>query len=120
MHMLPRLEDTFWRALAMGIPIVTGADSSYGPESIARISMEMANFVELGMTPLQALQSATSTAAELLEIDDRTGRIEVGLEADVIVIDGNPLEDIRFAQDVIVVISNGRVGLNRLPFRKGP
>jgi len=118
LHMLPRIEDTFKRALEMGIPMVTGADTSYGPESIARITMEVVNFVELGMTPLAAIQSGTVTAAELLQIDDRTGVLEPGMEADLIVVSGNPLEDIRTIQDIIMVLSNGRVGLNRLPFGK--
>jgi imidazolonepropionase-like amidohydrolase len=116
LHMLPRIEDTFRRAHAMGIPIVTGADTSYGPESISRITMEVVNFVKLGMTPLEAIQSATIRAAELFQIDKETGAVEPGLEADLIVIEKNPLEDIRVIQDVIVVISNGRVGLKRLPF----
>ena len=118
LHMLPRIEDTMKRALAMDIPFVTGADTSYGPESITRITMEIVNFAKLGMEPLQALQSATSTAAELLGIEDRTGVLEPGMEADLIVVAGNPLEDIRLVQDVIVVISNGRVALDRLPFAK--
>jgi imidazolonepropionase-like amidohydrolase len=118
LHMLPRIEDTFRRAHAMGIPIVTGADSAYGPESVSRISMEVVNFVKLGMTPLEAIQSGTLRAAELLSIDKETGSLEPGFEADLIVIEKNPLEDIRVIQDVLVVISNGRVGLKRLPFGK--
>jgi imidazolonepropionase-like amidohydrolase len=121
LHMLPRIEDTFRRAYDMGIPIVTGADSAYGPESISRITMEMVNFVKLGMKPLEAIQSATLRAAELLQIEKETGSIEPGLEADLIVIEKNPLEDIRVIQDVLIVISNGRIGMNRLPFGKtGP
>lgn len=118
MHMLPHIEDVFRRAHARGIPIVTGGDTSYGPESITRVTMEMVNFVKLGMTPLEAIRSATVVAAELLEIGDRTGVLEPGMEADLIAVAGNPLEDIRNVQDVLVVVSNGRMGLNRLPFAK--
>jgi imidazolonepropionase-like amidohydrolase len=116
LHMLPRIEDTFRRARAMGIPIVTGADSSYGPESVSRISTEIVNYVKLGMSPLEAIQSGTIRAAELFGLQKETGALEPGLEADLIVIEKNPLEDIRVIQDVLVVISNGRVGLKRLPF----
>ena len=70
------------------------------------------------MSPLEALQSATLRAAELFRIADRTGTLEVGKEADVIAVAGNPLHDIRTIQDVVLVISNGRIGLNRLPFAK--
>ena len=116
MHMLPRLARTVRRAREIGVKVVTGADTSYGPTSITRVSHEVAAFVELGMTPLEAIQSATLVAAELFRIESRTGSIEPGLEADLIVVPGNPLEDIVALQDVVVVISNGRVALNRLPF----
>ena len=118
LHMLPRIQDTIRRAYALGIPIVTGADTSYGPESIVRITMEIVNLVEFGLSPVEAIRSGTSLAAELLEIDDRTGVLEPGMEGDLIVVSHNPLEDIRFIQDIVVVLSNGRVGLNRLPFEK--
>ena len=116
LHMLPRIEDTFRRARALGIPIVTGADSSYGPESISRVSTEIVNYVKLGMSPLEAIQSGTVRAAELFGLEKETGALVPGLEADLIVIEKNPLEDIRVIQDIILVISNGRVGLKRLPF----
>jgi imidazolonepropionase-like amidohydrolase len=116
LHMLPRIEDTFRRARALGISIVTGADSSYGPESISRVSTEIVNYVKLGMSPLEAIQSGTIRAAELFGIEKETGALEPGLEADLVVIEKNPLEDIRVIQDIILVISNGRIGLKRLPF----
>ena len=68
LHMLPHIEATIKRAHAMGIPIATGADTSYGPESIVRITMEMVNFVKLGMTPLEAIRSGTVVATEMLGI----------------------------------------------------
>jgi imidazolonepropionase-like amidohydrolase len=116
LHMLPRIEDTFRRARALGISIVTGADSSYGPESISRVSTEIVNYVKLGMSPLEAIQSGTVRAAELFGLEKETGALEPGLEADLIVIEKNPLEDIRVIQDIILVISNGRIALKRLPF----
>jgi imidazolonepropionase-like amidohydrolase len=115
-HMRPRLEDSIRRAHEMGIKIVTSTDTSYGPESLTRVSHEIVNFVKLGMTPLEAIQSATTVAAELLQLKGKTGAVEVGLEADLIAVEGNPLEDIRLIQDVLVVVSNGRVAMNRLPF----
>lgn len=116
MHMLSRVAQTIRRAHDIGVKVVTGADTSYGPMSVTRISHEIAAFVELGMSPLEAIQSATLVAAELFRIESRTGAVEPGLEADLIVVQGNPLEDIVALQDVVVVISNGRVAMNRLPF----
>ena len=117
-NMLPRLGETFRKAHAMGIRIATGADTQYGPESLSRISGEVAAFVDLGMTPLEALKAGTMDAAELLGVHDRTGQLKVGYEADLIVVERNPLQDIRSLADVIGVISNGRVALMRLPFGK--
>ena len=117
-HMLPRLGETVQRAHRMGVKIVTGADTQYGPESLSRISGEVAQLVELGLTPLEALRSATTVAADLLGLSGKTGAIQNGLEADLIVVERNPLQDARALADVLVVISNGRVGLNRLPFGK--
>ena len=118
MHMMPRMEETFRKAHRLGIKIVTGADVSYTPQSITRVSHEVANFVKLGMTPAEALRSATVTAAELFRIEKKTGAIEPGLEADLIVVEDDPLENIRTLQDVLFVMSNGRVAINRLQFGK--
>ena len=115
-HMLPRLGETVQRAHRMGVRIVTGADTQYGPESTSRISGEVASLVELGLTPVEALRSATTVAADLLGLGGRTGAIQTGMEADLIVVERNPLQDVRALADVLVVISNGRVALNRLPF----
>lgn len=118
MHMMPRMEETFKKAHGLGIKMVTGADVSYTPLSITRVSHEVTNFVKLGMTPLEALQSATITAAELFRIEKKTGAIEPGLEADLIVVEDNPLEVVRTLQDVLFVMSNGRIAVDRLRFGK--
>jgi len=117
-HMLPRLGETVQRAHRMGVKIVTGADTQYGPESLSRVSGEVMSLVELGLTPVEALRSATTVAADLLGLGGKTGAIQAGLEADLIVVEKNPLQDARALADVLVVISNGRVALNRLPFAK--
>ncbi len=117
-HMLPRLGETVQRAHRMGVKIATGADTQYGPESLSRISGEVMSLVELGLTPVEALRSATTVAADLLGIGGKTGAIQSGFEADLIVVEKNPLQDARALADVLVVISNGRVALNRLPFGK--
>lgn len=120
MHMIPRMERTLRAARAAGVRIVTGADVGYGPASITRVSHEVANFVRLGMTPLEALQSATITAAELFGIANRTGTIEAGREADLLVVEENPLDNPVVLQDPLLVMSNGRVAVNRLGFGKRP
>jgi len=117
-HMLPSLESTVKTAYKMGVKIATGADTRYGPNSTTRVGMEITNFVDLGMKPIDAIRSATIIGAELLMIADKTGTIEVGKEADLIVVTKNPLINIRTIQDVVFVMSNGEIALKRIPFNK--
>lgn len=64
---------------------------------------------ELGMSALECLRAATSEAAKSQRIDDRTGRVEVGLDADLIVLPGNPLESLDHLRNVKAVIKSGRI-----------
>ena len=77
---------------------------------------EVEQFVRIGMTNFDALQSATVVSAELLRIQDQTGRIEAGFEADIILVPANPLTDISALQDVLLVMSNGQLAVKRIPF----
>lgn len=112
-HMLPRVREMVARAHAAGVPIVAATDTGYGPESTTRIGHELEELVGIGLTPAEALRSATTTAAELFGIADRTGRIAPGLEADLVVLERNPLDDIRVTQDPVMVILDGTVALRR-------
>ena len=116
--MRPILRAAIARAAKLGVKIVAGSDTGYGPNSIARVSREAGELVAAGLTPLQALQSATVVNAEMLRLEKRIGAIEAGFEADVLVVDGNPLENIRTLLDPLLVVSNGRIGLDRLSFGK--
>jgi imidazolonepropionase-like amidohydrolase len=116
--MRPILEAAIGKAIKFGVKVVAGSDTSYGPNSIARISREAGELVAAGMTPLQALQAATIVNAEMLRIEKRVGALESGLEADVVIVEGNPIENIRTLLDPLLVISNGRIGLDRLSFAK--
>jgi imidazolonepropionase-like amidohydrolase len=119
-YMLPRLRDVIGRAHRMGVKIVAGTDTGYGPGSLTRVSQEVTHFVEMGFTPLEALQSATTVSAEMLRLEKSVGSVEVGYEADLIAVEQNPLERIATLQDPLLVISNGRIGLDRLDFGRAP
>ena len=98
--------DMLPKAVKAGVKIACGTDAPAIPHgSNAR---ELATLVERGMTPLQALQAATITSADLIDVDDR-GRLEPGLLADVVAVPGNPLEDITVAQDMRFVMKDGRI-----------
>lgn len=108
-HMLPRVQEMARNAHALGVKIVAATDTGYGPESTTTLAHELQEFVEVGMTPAEALRAATSTAAELMGISERTGRVEEGMEADLIVLERNPLDDIDVMLDVLMVVSDGKV-----------
>lgn len=112
-HMLPRVREMARSAHEMGVKIVAATDTGYGPESTTTLAHELIEFAGIGMTPLEALRSATTTAAELFGLEGRVGAIAPGLEADLIVLEHNPLDDIAVVQDVLMVVSDGKVVVQR-------
>jgi imidazolonepropionase-like amidohydrolase len=117
-HMLPRLRDAIARAYKAGVKVVAGSDTGYGPASVGRLSIEVANLVDCGLPPLAALQAATIVNAQMLGRERQLGQILPGFEADVVVVERNPLDQVSTLQDPLLVISNGRVGLDRLNFAR--
>jgi imidazolonepropionase-like amidohydrolase len=112
--MLPRLRETTTHAWKMGVMIVAGTDTGYGPASSRRMPHEIIELVNIGMSPMDAIKAATSVAATCIGVDKRTGSIKSGMEADFIAIERDPTADITAIQDVIVVINNGIIAVNRL------
>lgn len=94
-------------ARAAGVPVIFGTDA--GVYEHGRNAQEFAQLVELvGMTPAQALASATTGAARLLGMESEVGRIASGLSADLIAVDGDPLTDIRVLERVAFAMVRGR------------
>ncbi len=114
--MLPRARETTRHARQIGVNIIAGSDSGYTPDDPHRLSDAMAELVLTGMTPIEAIQAATSRSAECLGISKRTGAVRPGLEADLIVLDRNPLDDINAVRDVLLVVNDGKIAINRLKF----
>jgi imidazolonepropionase-like amidohydrolase len=94
-------------AHAKGATLVFGTDSGTYPHGDN--AMQFAVFVELGMTPMEAIQSATTVAAESLGWVGDTGAIAPGYFADIVAVDGDPLEDITVLEDVAFVMKGGQV-----------
>lgn len=103
----PLIQATFTRAFEGGVNIVFGTDSGVSPHGENAREFEL--MVEGGMPPMTAIQSATSVAARFLGVDDRLGRIEGGLLADLVAVPGNPLEDIALMGQVDFVMKGGQI-----------
>lgn len=114
--MLPRAREAARHARQMGVRVIAGSDSGYTPDDPHRITDEMFELVGIGMSPMEAIQAATSTSAECLGISKRTGSIRPGLEADLIVLDQNPLADINAVRDVLLVVNDGKIAFDHLHF----
>jgi imidazolonepropionase-like amidohydrolase len=71
--------------------------------------MEFQYMVEAGMPPMEAIKAATTSAADLLGITEKTGSIVKGKYADIIAIDGDPIADIKTMKNVIFVMKEGKV-----------
>jgi imidazolonepropionase-like amidohydrolase len=106
----------FQKAMRMGVKICFGTDvGAFEHGSSAR---EFVRMVEYGMKPLEAVRSATTRAAELLRMERKLGSVEAGKIADVIAVEGNPLDDIRALGRVAFVMKAGLV--QKSPAHDGP
>ena len=93
-----------------GVPFLAGTDTAPGVYIMPGFSLhdELANFVEAGFTPMESLQTATSNPAKFLGIESTFGSIEAGKTADLVLLNANPLDDIRNTTKINCVIANGR------------
>jgi imidazolonepropionase-like amidohydrolase len=97
----------FTKCLAAGVRIAFGTDSGIYPHGLN--ARQFAYQVRCGQSPLAAIQSGTIHAAELIRSDDRIGRIAPGYLADVIAVNGNPLQDIRLLENAVFVMKDGAI-----------
>ncbi len=100
--------DNLKRAYEHKVSLVSGSDAGnmlviHGPT----VQHEVQLWVQAGIPPAVALQAATFNAARLLRIDNRTGSVHVGNDADLLVVDGNPLEDITATERISTVVFKG-------------
>lgn len=103
----PQIQSTFAKAYKKGVKIAFGTDAGVFPHGLN--GREFGYMVEAGMSPMDAIESATMNAAKLLRIDDELGSIEVGKLADLIAVDENPLEHIQQLEQVTFVMKDGEI-----------
>jgi imidazolonepropionase-like amidohydrolase len=117
-QMAPVRADAVRRASKHGVKIVIATDVYYGPPSPKRyLSEDVVEHTRLGIPVMDAIKGVTSTAAECIGIEKRTGSVRAGLEADLIVVNDNPLVNINTLGTVLAVINNGRLMKNTLAVR---
>lgn len=102
----PKIQDTFAKAYKAGVNVAFGTDS--GVSAHGDNALEFQYMVEAGMPEAEAIQTATSIAADFLK-NEKIGRIEANKKADIVAVKGNPLEDITLLQNVSFVMKDGKV-----------
>jgi imidazolonepropionase-like amidohydrolase len=113
----PHCFETFRRMHAAGVRIAMGTDTSYDPD-MGNNAYELEVYVELGMTPMEAILTTTRDAADAIGLGEKIGTLEVGKYADMVAVDGDPLQDIRVLQErkrIVMVMKDGQVHIDRRP-----
>lgn len=98
----PATIDKWGKIRATGVRLIAGVDS------LGDLNLELSLFVEIGMTPHQAIVSATSHAAAAIGMEDQVGSLEVGKFADMVLVNGDPLQDIDRLKDIVWTMKGGR------------
>ncbi|HSS98327.1 MAG TPA: amidohydrolase family protein [Terriglobales bacterium] len=107
---LPIIDNNFRHAFASGVKVAFGTDAAVYPHGLN--AREFAEYVKLGMTPIQAIQTSTVNAADLLGWSDKVGTLDAGKWADMIAVDGDPLQDVTTLEHVKFVMKGGAVVKN--------
>ena len=107
----PKIQGTFKKAYAIGVPIAFGTDAGVFPHGIN--AKEFGYMVEAGMPNDEALQSATIVNAEILDQADNLGQIKPGFYADIVASDENALNNISTLENITFVMKNGIVYKNK-------
>jgi imidazolonepropionase-like amidohydrolase len=110
--MLPVLRSAVQKAYRLGIPIAAGADTSYSEDSVTSAATEVQYLNEAGLSALDAVRAATTTAARLFGLERKAGRIARGYSADVLAVDGSPLDDTTTLQSPRLIVHAGAIAHN--------
>lgn len=102
----PEIQKTFGRAYKAGVKIAFGTDA--GVYDHGKNAKEFVYMTEAGMPPMEAIQAATKSAADLLGITAIAGSIDKGKAADIVAVDGDPIKDISILQHVTFVMKDGQ------------
>ena len=103
----PQIAKTFAEAVKQGVPVAFGTDAGVFPHGDNAWEFEL--MCENGLTPAQALHSATTKAAQVLGLEEELGQLALGFKCDIIAVAGDPLENISAMRDVVFVMKEGKI-----------
>jgi imidazolonepropionase-like amidohydrolase len=104
-----RMEVKLREAIRRGVKMAMGTDAGIMPHGDN--AKEFAYYVDMGMTPMQAIETGTVNSAALLDLEEEIGRLGEGMTADIVATDENPLDDISALQDITFVMKGGVIHL---------
>ncbi|MBL4905741.1 MAG: amidohydrolase family protein [Flavobacteriaceae bacterium] len=107
----PKIQSTFALAYKAGVKIAFGTDAGVFPHG--RNGKEFGYMVEVGMPPMETIQSATITNAKILNMEQELGQIQKGFFADIIAVNDDPTKKITTMENVVFVMKNGKVYKNK-------
>jgi len=100
-----RMEVQLREAIRRGVKMAMGTDAGIMPHGDN--AKEFGYYVEMGMTPMQAIETGTVNAAALLGLEDEIGHLAPGMTADIVATDENPLDDISVLEHITFVMKGG-------------
>ncbi len=106
----PQIQTTFAKAYGHGVTIAFGTDSGVSPHG--ENALEFVYMVESGMPEMEAIQAATVTTSQLLGMENELGSITAGKLADIVAVQGDPLDDIALLSDISFVMKDGQIFKN--------
>ncbi len=106
-EVMPMMKKNIGEAIKKGVPVAFGTDAAVYPHGLN--AREFAVYVRMGMTPIQAIQTATVHASKLLGWEDRIGAIEAGKFADLIAVEGDPTKDVTELERIKFVMKGGQI-----------
>ncbi|HEY5824502.1 MAG TPA: amidohydrolase family protein [Cyclobacteriaceae bacterium] len=107
-------KEVIMHAFGLGIPVVGGTDSDYTMVPAFNVTLEAVQLAESGLSFMDAIKAITSVPARLLKIDDHTGSIKPGYDADLVVLAADPLKAITQLQKPQLVVNDGKIVVNKM------
>ena len=100
--------------MTAGVNVVAGNDAGLPYTGFGCLWQELDAMMSGGMTAMQAIAAATASAARMLGMEDQIGSIQPGKQADLVIVDGNPTEDIAALSRVRLVMQSGRIAFEKI------